>query len=587
MIKHIGNKTSGIFPAIICVISLLIFIIFFLFSLPAFSQEKVQFDNLLSRQDSLKILYSKYVASKGDPETKIKELLVLMDADVKQGDIPGALRKIQIALVLEDQVTLPSVITFELNVYIGKLISGINKGYALEYYEKATEIAKVAKDIPPSRLFHMFTNRAGCHQFLMENDSARFYYYKAIRAAMLDNIVSVSSTYNNLGYFYNAIQQYDSAGFYFYKALTLLGDKDNHLSLYTAIIDNIAQLDIRDGNYHKAIRTFQFNDSAYLALGYTQQYIINKVRLMQSMVEVEMSGVHQQINQTRHYIEEQGSSIDERVVLSFYEFANDYYFDHGLRNDQLFYRKEIKRLSHKIEKRNIDQLDELGKVLLEIQELSLRSDIEAYQLRDEKQRLEIRNTRLTAVAGVVALFLIILLLMVYMRQRRHEHQIEKRIAEDELRHKELEAKLIRQELELKKHDLTNVVLHNTQVYDANQKIIERLRQIREEKTNADDKIRALLIDLQQQNQISERSIGLQSKIDDVNTEFYEKLKTRYPGMTKSEAELCGYIRINLSTKDISILKNVEAASVKMGKNRLRKKLGLTPEDDLYRFVSEI
>ena len=100
-------------------------------------------------------------------------------------------------------------------------------------------------------------------------------------------------------------------------------------------------------------------------------------------------------------------------------------------------------------------------------------------------------------------------------------------------------------------------------------------------------MRALLIELQSQNQISDRSIGLQSNIDSVNAEFYDNLKTKFPDLTKSEAELCGYIRIKLSTKDISILKNVAAASVKMGKNRLRKKLGLSPEADLYQFVSEI
>ena len=128
--------------------------------------------------------------------------------------------------------------------------------------------------------------------------------------------------------------------------------------------------------------------------------------------------------------------------------------------------------------------------------MSWRSDIEAYQLREEKQRLELRNTRFTAAAGIVALFSIILLLVVYMRQRRQEHRSEKRIAEAELRSKEMEARLIHQQLELKKHDLTNVVLHNTQVFDSNQKIIERLQDIFRHKTTVEDQLRALLVELQ-------------------------------------------------------------------------------------------
>ena len=100
-------------------------------------------------------------------------------------------------------------------------------------------------------------------------------------------------------------------------------------------------------------------------------------------------------------------------------------------------------------------------------------------------------------------------------------------------------------------------------------------------------MRTLLIELQSQNQISERSVGLQANIDTVNAEFYEKLRTKYPTLTKSEEELCGFIRINLSNKDISVLKNIAASSVKMGKNRLRKKLDLGPEDDIYQFIRDI
>jgi len=91
--------------------------------------------------------------------------------------------------------------------------------------------------------------------------------------------------------------------------------------------------------------------------------------------------------------------------------------------------------------------------------------------------------------------------------------------------------------------------------------------------------------LQSQSQLGDTSITMQHNITHVNAEFREKLHQTFPGLTLSEAELCGYIRINLSNKDISVLKNVEPDSIKKSKNRLKKKLGLAAEDDLYVFIS--
>ena len=454
------------------------------------------------------------------------------------------------------------------------------------FFKKATGIAKQA-DIHPARLFHMYTNRAGSHQYLMQYDSARFYYYKAIETTKIEGGVSESSTLNNLGYFFSHIGQHDSARIYFQKAILKLGDIGPHLEMYGAIRDNIAQLDFQTGHYAKALETYQNNDSIYQALDLDIDYLINKVRLLKTLEKLNDPDVHATILELQSFVDKNIDHLWDNHLLDFYQFANDYYFDKGDRENQIYYRQQFRLLSEKVEKDNIEKFDQLAQSLLAIQESGFNSEINAYEFKAESDKVKLRSIRYVAFAATISLLLIILLLILYIRQRRFEHQAAKKMAESELKTKEMEARLLQQDLELKKHDLTNVVLHNTQVYDSNRKIIERLEEIGEQRTNLDQHVRALLIELQSQNQISDRSIGLQSNIDSVNAEFYDNLKSKFPDLTKSEAELCGYIRIKLSTKDISILKNVAAASVKMGKNRLRKKLGLSPEADLYQFVSEI
>ncbi|HTA27550.1 MAG TPA: hypothetical protein VK809_07175, partial [Bacteroidia bacterium] len=62
----------------------------------------------------------------------------------------------------------------------------------------------------------------------------------------------------------------------------------------------------------------------------------------------------------------------------------------------------------------------------------------------------------------------------------------------------------------------------------------------------------------------------------------KRLIALFPSLTKSELELCGYFKLNMSTKEISVLKGISIESVQKGRHRLRRKLGLGPDDDIYK-----
>lgn len=60
--------------------------------------------------------------------------------------------------------------------------------------------------------------------------------------------------------------------------------------------------------------------------------------------------------------------------------------------------------------------------------------------------------------------------------------------------------------------------------------------------------------------------------EQVHPGFFEKLKAKHPNLTNNELRLYAYFHINLSTKEIAALLNIEAASVRQAKTRLNKKL---------------
>ncbi|HWB26291.1 MAG TPA: 7TM diverse intracellular signaling domain-containing protein [Chitinophagaceae bacterium] len=67
--------------------------------------------------------------------------------------------------------------------------------------------------------------------------------------------------------------------------------------------------------------------------------------------------------------------------------------------------------------------------------------------------------------------------------------------------------------------------------------------------------------------------------EQLHPDFFEDLKTKYPSLTNNEVRLCAYFHINLSTKEIAALLNIEPDSVRRAKSRLLKKMGLSDTEN--------
>jgi len=73
----------------------------------------------------------------------------------------------------------------------------------------------------------------------------------------------------------------------------------------------------------------------------------------------------------------------------------------------------------------------------------------------------------------------------------------------------------------------------------------------------------------------------------VHQGFFARLQGKYPGLTQKDQRLCAYIQLGLSTKDIAGLINITPESAEIGRIRLRKKLGLTRQNNLFAFLQII
>lgn len=77
------------------------------------------------------------------------------------------------------------------------------------------------------------------------------------------------------------------------------------------------------------------------------------------------------------------------------------------------------------------------------------------------------------------------------------------------------------------------------------------------------------------------------RFKEVNNNFYEKLTSDYPNLSPNELKLCAFLRLNMTTKEISSITHQSTHSITIARYRLRKKLLLEKNANLISFLGKI
>lgn len=72
----------------------------------------------------------------------------------------------------------------------------------------------------------------------------------------------------------------------------------------------------------------------------------------------------------------------------------------------------------------------------------------------------------------------------------------------------------------------------------------------------------------------------------IHQSFYDKMSKQFPTLTRNEKRLCAFLKMNLSTKDISSITHQTIRSIEVARARLRIKMDLSRSVSLTKFFSE-
>ena len=72
--------------------------------------------------------------------------------------------------------------------------------------------------------------------------------------------------------------------------------------------------------------------------------------------------------------------------------------------------------------------------------------------------------------------------------------------------------------------------------------------------------------------------------DQVNRNFVSEIQAKHPDLTQSDLRMCALTRLNISNREIATLLNISIGGVEKSRYRLKKRLDLTAEDDLVKYL---
>ncbi|MGK2864527.1 MAG: triple tyrosine motif-containing protein, partial [Chitinophagaceae bacterium] len=172
------------------------------------------------------------------------------------------------------------------------------------------------------------------------------------------------------------------------------------------------------------------------------------------------------------------------------------------------------------------------------------------------------------------------------KQLQYLHQLELEQSEKEI--VKLKNEKLQAEIEHKNKELASTAMHLVQKGEFLTKIKEELLHMKgavvENGSSGD--VKKILKKLSEEEKVDKDWEQFATYFDQLHHDFLKKLKEHYPNLSASELKLCAYLLMNLSSKEIAQLMNISGRGVEISRYRLRKKLQIPTETNLYNFLLE-
>jgi len=214
-----------------------------------------------------------------------------------------------------------------------------------------------------------------------------------------------------------------------------------------------------------------------------------------------------------------------------------------------------------------------------------------YNEREKMMQLEQKRREMfyRFVALTLVLSLAILGLLFFLSQSRNRRlKLEKELINLNAKNLALENTNLESQLAIKNKELTTNVMYQIQKNELIQGIVQKLQKFAKSDIKPGEREIIEIIRNLEKTQDQPLWNGFEVRFQQVHNDFYNRLNEINPELSVNERRLCAFLRLNMTTKEISAITGQSPRTIDVARTRLRKKLNLTnSETGLVEFLSTI
>ena len=436
-------------------------------------------------------------------------------------------------------------------------------------FEKSSEIyykcLRLNEDINDPVLNVRILNSIGYVNHNLNNyDKALDFYFKALnKSKEIGYSEGIAKGLNNVAAIYGIKGDNQKVSKYLSEAITLniKEHKDESLAMNFHNLGYNFQV-LKE--YDSALFYLNKSYELYKKLNDTASVIYSKTALAEFYFEVG------DIEKCKEIAEESLKGARQyglkRYLLSSSELLSKVYF---LENDSLKgYKYQVLALQMK---------DSINIKKSQTKLSALEQQYELDSIAQKRQIAQKRRNLIVIILVTSLIFIIIIIILMLSRMRIKARSVE------------LENDKLEMSLELRNKELTSNVMSIMKKNNSLWQIARKLKSIQKEAVKEETKmaIRKITKELNKAAK-DEQWEEFELRFNQTHSDFYDNLLDKYPKLTPQELRLCAFLRLNMTTKEISELTGQRTSTIEMARTRLRKKLNITnTQTNLVAFLTKI
>lgn len=404
---------------------------------------------------------------------------------------------------------------------------------------------------------------------------------------VIGDSTSVAGCYNERGVMHHFMNEFVVAERFFQRALAINRAQRNLKEIAT----NLNNLCLYRGNTEEKLSfiqeaiTINKNLDAQWSLGENynnmgKQYYYDK----------QYSKALEALHKAYEYAHNIGA---RELICDNYEYSSMVYAAIGDYAQAYKYLEKMQHLSKELQSSN-----KLRNIEQEISYKRYQDQKHATEMQEQIYEIELLKRNLWLLGSILILGLAVSIFLYKWYKRRKDLQLvearyqlqlsEKEVAELRMHQQELELQNVNNALATSRQEATSFAVF----LKSRNELLDKIREMVKEGYKMDAQaitphLKKINAFISQSQSGDKTNSALLTNIDDKSNEFLQRLVAIHPKLTQGEKYLATLLRVNLSTKEISMLTGTTPKTINMNRYRLRKSLNLSSEEDLTDYLQNI